>query len=300
MAGVQRRARESGVFWVALGAALWGTDPVLRHSLAGQASNAWIVFGEHAILTLVLLPWLVRNRAKLGGLGPRDWAVMLWISWGGSAIGTLCYTQAIRIGNPTVAALLQKLQPVVAAGLAGWVLKERQPRQISYWLRACVALCAAYLVSFGASWPGNDLIGTRSLGVAFAVAAAAIWGSCTVAGRYLAPKLGPLPLTSLRIVLASPLTAALALASPFPASVDGTFAATLAAVAFVPGLLALLAYYKGLRRTSASLATLAELCFPATAAMLNWVVLGTALSPVQIAGAILLVGALTWRDYPRG
>ena len=295
MEAVQRRVGESGVFWVALGACLWGTDPVLRYGLAERASNAWIVFGEHAILTLFLAPWLLRHRADLILLKPRDWAVMLWISWGGSAIGTLCYTQAIRIGNPTVAVLLQKLQPIVAAGLAGWVLKERPPRRARYWLRAAVALGAAYLVSFGLTWPGADLTEARSLAVIFALAAAAIWGSCTVAGRYLAPRLDPMTLTSLRIVGALPLTAALALGTPAPADVDAGFAANLAAIAFVPGLLALLAYYRGLSRTSASVATLAELCFPATAAVLNWAALGTSLSPSQILGAALLVGSLLWR-----
>ena len=285
----------SGVYWVALGAALWGTDPVLRHGLAESASNAWIVFGEHAVLTLFLLPWLARNRADLGELNPSDWAALLWISWGGSAIGTLCYTQAIRIGNPTVAALLQKLQPIVAVGLAGWLLGERHPRQSRYWMRAGAAIFAAYLVSFGARWPGADLSDTALLGALYAVAAATIWGSCTVAGRYLAPRVRPMTLTSLRIVGALPLTAALAFADEARAVVEVDFLARLLAIALVPGLLALLAYYRGLRETSASVATLAELCFPATAAVLNWAVIGTALSAFQMLGAVLLVAALLWR-----
>ena len=102
-------------------------------------------------------------------------------------------------------------------------------------------------------------------------------------------------ITSLRIVLALPLTAGLALGTPTPSAVDEKFVITLAVIALVPGLLALLAYYRGLSRTSASVATLAELCFPATAALLNWVALGTELSSVQVAGAALLVAALSWR-----
>jgi drug/metabolite transporter (DMT)-like permease len=55
-------------------------------------------------------------------------------------------------------------------------------------------------------------------------------------------------------------------------------------MALVPGLAALLIYYRGLRNTRASLAAVAELCFPATAALLNWIVLGAGVSFIQVAG----------------
>ena len=63
-------------------------------------------------------------------------------------------------------------------------------------------------------------------------------------------------------------------------------------MALVPGILALLAYYKGLGSTTASVATLAELCFPVTAVLLNWIALGTSLYPPQLFGTTLLVAAL--------
>ena len=42
----------------AVAAALWGTDALLRSSLAEQVSASTIVFAEHVVLTLVLLPFL--------------------------------------------------------------------------------------------------------------------------------------------------------------------------------------------------------------------------------------------------
>ena len=136
----------------------------------------------------------------------------------------------------------------------------------------------------------------------WALAAAAIWGSCTVAGRYLLPAVSPLLLTSLRILLALPLLSVLVMAgSPtvsFPLVETGD-SLSLLLIALVPGFLGLFVYYRGLYRTPASLATLAELCFPAAAAVLNWVFLGTEVTPVQMTGVGLLWAAVLWSQRVR-
>ena len=131
----------------------------------------------------------------------------------------------------------------------------------------------------------------------WAVGAAAIWGSCTVVGRYALPDLSPILLTALRVVGALPLIGVLALSSestagiPLPGSDQW---ARLTLMAVIPGFLALLIYYRGLARTPASLATLGELCFPAAAAVLNWLFLGTAISIAQGLGVVVLWLAVLW------
>ena len=95
--------------------------------------------------------------------------------------------------------------------------------------------------------------------------------------------------TALRLAVALPLLLLLAWLRPlvWPA-MDARQALSLLALALVPGLAALLLYYRGLRQTKASLAAVAELSFPATAALLNWVVLGMGVTAAQIAGFVLL------------
>jgi drug/metabolite transporter (DMT)-like permease len=68
-------------------------------------------------------------------------------------------------------------------------------------------------------------------------------------------------------------------------------------LALIPGLLALLLYYRGLTGTRASYATLAELAFPATAVVLNWTFLGVGVSPNQVLGFVLLWGAVFVLGY---
>ena len=74
------------------------------------------------------------------------------------------------------------------------------------------------------------------------------------------------------------------------------------ALALVPGLLALLLYYRGLRSTPASAATIAELAFPITATFIGYVVFNRALSPSQWFGMVVLVGTIsmmTWLSRTR-
>jgi drug/metabolite transporter (DMT)-like permease len=270
---------QHGVLWVAFGASLWGTDTMLRRPLTASLSSYQIVFMEHLILTVILLPLWWRTFRTLTRI---QWAAVLGIAWGGSALGTLLFTEAIRIGNPTTAVLLQKTQPIFVVLLAKVLLGERLSGRSWMWLG--VALIAAYLVSFGAMPPG-ELIHHAPPATLLALGAAALWGGSTVLGRFALQDISFQSLTSLRIVGAMPLLALLAWVqpNPWPALLPKQILSLLA-MALVPGLAALLIYYRGLRNTRASLAAVAELSFPATAALLNWTVLGASVSFVQIAG----------------
>src|SRR5215831_3079428 len=102
------RYRMPGMLWIACGAALWGTDTMFRRPLAGSLDPVRIVLYEHVILSLVLLPIVLRLRGYLPKISMKLWLVLLGISWIGSAIATVLFTAAIRAGNPTSAVLLQK------------------------------------------------------------------------------------------------------------------------------------------------------------------------------------------------
>jgi drug/metabolite transporter (DMT)-like permease len=273
-----------GIFWVAAGAALWGTDTVLRRPLSAVIPPVQLVFYEHWIVAAVVLPILIRYRHHLRKIALRSWLAVLCISWAGSVLGLVLFTYAVRAGNPTTAVLLQKAQPVFAIALAGAVLGERFPRQFPGIVLAAIA--GVYLISFGggsllAPWESVD--GVAAL---FALGAALGWGCSTVFGRYLSSQLPFELITALRIVCALPLLTMLMIAGaggPM-AALDRSMILPLAFIALIPGFAALMLYYKGLRSTPASHASIAELAFPATAALLNWVVLGTPAAALQIIG----------------
>jgi drug/metabolite transporter (DMT)-like permease len=260
---------------------------VLRRPLTASFSSTQIVLVEHCILTLILFPvWWRACR----GLSRSEWAAVLGIAWGGSAIASVCFTEAIRTGNPTTAVLLQKTQPIFAILLAKIALRERLLPRL--WIGLAVALFATYLVSFGAI-PPAVLLRHPSRAAPLALAAAALWGGSTVLGRFALRNIAFVSLTALRIVMAAPLLALMTWLRPHPwPEFAAKPALSLVALALIPGLAALLIYYRGLRQTPASRAAVAELSFPATAALLNWTLLGASVSPAQIAGFALLWAAI--------
>jgi drug/metabolite transporter (DMT)-like permease len=270
---------------VALGASLWGTDTIFRRSLTASLSSTHIVLLEHLILSVVLAIPVWSMRSEWLALKPKQWGALLGIAWGGSALGTICFTQAIRIGNPTTAILLQKSQPIFAALLAWLLLREPLGRR--FWICLIAALVGAYVVNFGLAAPGSGIESETAL---LALAAAALWGGSTVLGRFLLKSISFVALTGLRILLATPLLLAL---NGVPAvSLNSRQVFSLAMLALIPGLLALLIYYRGLRNARASRAAIAELSFAATATILNWMVLGTRITAIQLGGFAVLWGAI--------
>lgn len=292
----RQQTRPWALVWVAVGASLWGTDTLLRRPLTAGLSSIQIVLCEHLVLTAILLSVAWRSRAEWRALTLLQWGAVLGIAWGGSALATVCFTEAIRLGNPTVAVFLQKLQPLFAALLAALLLRERLPRR--FWVCLTLAVAGAYLVSFGDRMEAGELASARATAALLALAAAALWGASTVFGRFALQCLSFLTLTALRIICALPLLAALALLQPAPfvTSLSGRQTVSLVLMALVPGLLALLVYYRGLQHTRASLAALAELSFPATAAVLNWAFLGARLAAAQLAGFALVWAVILYLE----
>ena len=293
-----RNGGYASVLLVAVGAAMWGTDAILRVPLLEVASPSQIVLLEHLVLLLFSVPAVVLGWRFFRGLGAAQWVALLVIGWGGSAIATLLFTMAFAVGNPTVAILLQKTQPLFAIALAGILLRERLGW--AYWPCFAVAMVGAYLISFGDLGAFAALGSAELLTAALALGAALLWGSSTVLGRLVLKDMPFYALTGARLLLAVPLLAGIVVAQGAAGGLGAGFASEPGRVillALIPGLLALLLYYRGLSGTRASYATLAELAFPATAVVLNWTFLGVGVSANQVLGFVLLWGAVFVLGY---
>lgn len=288
----------AGVALVAAGAAMWGADGALRAPLVSHWSPWTIVLFEHIILTAVVAPRLLRHRREVAAIPRRAWLAVLGVAWGGSALATLAFTFAFQYGNPDVVILLQKSQPLWALAAAALVLGER-PR-VRLLPVALAALAGTYLLSFGVLAPGEAFAGAQGKAALLALLAAALWGSATVFGRTALRDVAPDVLTGLRFTCALPLLAVVAAtqgALAPPAAATSTDWLRLVLLALVAGLVGMLLYYRGLRRTPASIATFAELAFPASALVLNAIVLGATVDGVQLLGFAILwvtIASLHW------
>jgi drug/metabolite transporter, DME family len=287
-----RAKATSGVAFVALASLLWATDSLVRMPSSAVLDPTLIVLIEHALAIALFLPWImVKRREGLTSLTGTQWAALGFSGVGASAAATVLFTASFRYVNPSVAILLQKLQPVIAVLAARVLLKEDPPRRFYGW--AAVAFAAALVLSFPdlqlPSLSGQDV---RSRGVLYAFSAAALWALATAAGKLALRGVQPAAATFWRFVFGLvALTAfwAIAPVAP-PAGALRELAFPLLYLSLVPGLLAILIYYTGLSRTTASASTFAELLFPLGAVALNAAFLHIPLEPVQLmAGAVLLV-----------
>ncbi len=67
----------------------------------------------------------------------------------------------------------------------------------------------------------------------------------------------------------------------------------IAVIAVTTGSGAILLYYFGLQRVPARIAAVCELCLLLSAVAFDYFVNGSILSPVQVGGALLMVGSIT-------
>lgn len=273
---------------VALAASLWGTSALLREPLSAAADAATIVLYEHLVLVLVLLPWLPAALRAWAASPARVRAAAVLIGGGSSALATTLFTAAFRLGDPITPQILQKLQPLIAILLAGVLLGERlRPRFLWF---ALPALVGAWLMTFAD--PLDVRVGDLQA-AALALGAAALWAGGTVFGRMVDEHVGPRRTLVLRFAFGLPAAGLIVLLTGAPATLPLALAPQLVLLALIPGAAALSLYYVGLRRTAASRATLAELMFPVTAAVIGVVFLDATLTASRWLGALLVVAAVT-------
>lgn len=291
-----------GVVLVAVAAAMWGTDPILRKPLGSSTSATTIVFGEHMLLVGLTLPLLLPALGAVLRAGWRSLLAAVVIGAGASALATILFTEALFHGDFVTPVVIQKIQPLVAVAGAAVVLGER-PRQRFAWF-LLPALAGFWLVN-----QPHPLEPTAKglVPIVEATAAAVLWALGTVLGRYLARDLEFQHITALRFffgLVASAVALPIMGAGAYAGAHDSLWIGYLA---LVTGLLALSLYYVGLKRTPAVLSSLAELTYPAIAvvagiyaydAQLRWsqwlgvatIITVVTLLPVQRRPAMVEVG----------
>ena len=308
--------------WAIFGACLlWALDTLIRYPLLFSGASAWtIVWLEHALLVAAMAWWLapmvrdsVPGRAGAGGaaapgvsgggarrLDGRALLGFLVIGGLGSGLGTVAFTQAFALVNPSVVILIQKLQPIVAVSLAALLLGERVGPRFLAWLALCLGGSALI------AWPdlapafesgawGGRASRTLLLGYGCTLFAVLAWGTSTVLGKRLGND--GFSVTELMagrfaagLLVLTP--GFLAFGQPAQAAEPATVGKVAAMVA-ISGLAALWLYYRGMRSLPARAVAVAEMAFPVAAVAVNWIALGKTLEPVQILGAAVLLGGST-------
>ena len=289
---------------VGVAAAMWAFDAYFRPGLTQQLSPGQIVLVEDLLISLCLVPVLVRSWSSLSRLSGRRWLALVAIAIGPQAIATVLFTKAIgyAFANPIPnfdvlheVYLLYLLQPVFGIVFARVFLGER--RKPAFWPLAAVALAGVYLIVFAedptAPW---HIRNPELMAGALVLGAVIMWAGGTVLGRYALEDVSFPVTTSMRFILALPVLLVIVLIDKGSSALSGYAISQLPSflgIVLIPGLLAMLLYYLALSRTPASLATIAELGYPLALFMIFSlpppVGQGAPLHPVELLGAVLLV-----------
>jgi drug/metabolite transporter (DMT)-like permease len=277
-----------GVVLIAVAAAMWGSDPILRKPLGHTTTSTTIVFGEHVILVALTLPLLVPALRAVFKAGPRYVAAAIGVGAGASALATILFTEALFHGDFVTPIVIQKIQPLIAVLGAAVVLGERPRPRFAWFLLP--ALIGFWLVN-----QEHPLAPTAHglIPILQALAAAVLWALGTVLGRYLGRELAFQQILTQRFFLgliASSIALFVMNAKAYAGAHDSLWIAYLAVVT---GLVALALYYFGLKRTPAVLASLAELTYPAIAVIAGIYAYNSHLRWTQWVGVALIIAVVS-------
>ena len=283
-----------GVLSVVVAALLWSLDGIFLRPRLASAPATLIVFLEHSLGFLVLIPFLFIYKSEIKKITKKQWATIFWVALFGGALGTTFFTKALFLTgfvDVSVVVLLQKFQPIFAIILSAIILRERFPAK--FYIYALFALIGGYFVTF--KDPISINFGTATILMAtFSLLAAFSWGSSTTFGKYSLKNINYGLLTALRFgfTILIMLIPTIKYFSTLP-SIDFSVWKTLIIIVFTSGAVAMYLYYYGLKKIPASLATLCELAWPVSAIIFDYFFNHNILSSTQIFGAILLILSVT-------
>lgn len=283
----------AGPALVVAGASMWGLETYWRVPLGKKLDADVLVFHEHWMGLALTLPFLVVGARALRTVSPKAWISMLGSGVLGSALGTVCFTQALALLNASLANLLLNVQPVVSV-LVSWAWLRERPRAAFYPWAGLAIVCGVAM-----AWTPGGVEKPHELarGLLFLAGTAVCWGASTTFGRAAMVEIDFKTGTALRYLIGTVATLAIVgvhgdAASRmrwgvlFTSETLEQMAGLLVAAAITPTFL----YFAGLARTRASVATFAEMAQTFASLFITWGVMGNPLRPHQVlAGVVLLV-----------
>ncbi|MBN1971145.1 MAG: DMT family transporter [Candidatus Delongbacteria bacterium] len=285
-----------GFILISFAAVLWGLDGVVLTPRLFNLNPAIVVLLLHLIPFVIMQPLFYKEYAVLKTMNKKDYLSLSLISLLGGTVGTLAIVKSlflVQFNHLSVVIILQKLQPVFGIALASIVLKEKL-RPLFY-LLALLALVFGYFLTFGFEKPdfntGNNLLEAS----AYAILAAFSFGSSTVFGKSFLSNNKPSTITFFRFGMTSIITIPFVL---FMTKLDEFGKITIEnlaiflLIAFTTGTTAIFIYYNGLRRVRASVSTIAELCFPLSAIVFDYLINDKHLTIIQWIAAIMLTAVI--------
>jgi len=284
-----RRTREGQAFMVASGLLLGTVGIFVEEAAQEPATTVWFrcVFGLAALLAWGALTGRWRELTRLRGRGLAAVAgagILMIASWG-------LFFAAIPLCSIAVSTVVFHLQPFWLLAMGAVLLRERVTR--AQWAAAGVALVGLALASGladhdAAWWAGRS---GYALGLALSFGGSVIYAGAGLIAKSEGERVGSFSLAAGQCAVGALALAPWPLAHGLPSW--GAAWAWLAGIGVLHTGLAYVLVYAGMARLATGRIAVLQFVYPATAVIVDWAVYGRALSPLQVAG-VVLIGSALW------
>lgn len=279
----------SGIALIVVSASGFGAMAILARAVFAAGGNVpGLLLARFAIAGAILSAIMLALRRRW----PRGRPLLVAVGMGamGYAGQAACFFSALHYASAGLVALLLYVYPTLVVILSAIFLGER--------------LTAARLALLALGFGGLAIMlgggsGTAT-GVALGLGAATIYSVYIIVGARELARTDALASTTV-ICLAGAATFAIGwpLTGPaFPGTAGGW--AALAALAVVGSVVAILAFFEGLKRVGPSTASVVSTFEPVFTAALAWIVLGEALTPAQLGGGAMVLASAAMLARTRG
>lgn len=284
---------------VALAAALWGTVGPASKALYGLTDITPLTVGFLRLATaapmLLLLSLLVAGRRSLV-FRRRDLLLILLLGIAMALYQVFYFTAVANAGVAIATLVTICTAPLLVAVLSTVTLGERITPRIGAALAVGIGgtgLLIGFPENVGAE---HSVVLT---GVAWAVGAAICYAVFTLCSRALAPGHHPFALIAIGFGAGALILLPFAGAAGRP-DLSSTPALSLVLyIGLVPTALAYVFYFRGMRGTTATAASVITLMEPLTATVLAWLLFGERLGAVGFLGALLLLASIVLLSHAR-
>lgn len=295
---VERSAR-IGLLQISLAGVLWGTGGLAVQLIRDVEPMSVLVLSAYrmliAALVLGVAVLIARRGAQLAALVRDRPGQVVVVGCGTASYQALYFGSVITAGVTVATVIALGLAPVLLTITDAIAARQLvSPRKL---LVLATALTGLVLVSGF----GGDIGPRFGLGVFLAVASGATYAATIALGRPLAQRVEPLTLTTATTTVGAlvllPVAAVAGAEGPLVTS-DPSVIAGLLYLGIFTMALAYVLLYAGLRTTSGSVAVVASLLEPVTAAVAAAVILDERLGVAGIMGTAMILLAVAGLESP--
>jgi drug/metabolite transporter (DMT)-like permease len=283
-------ARALGIAFIVASALAFGAMAILARVAYADGVDTATLLALRFSIAAVCLTMIARARDVRLPRG-RDLAKVAILGGAGYGGQAATFFTALTLAPAGLVALLLYLHPALVAVLAMLFLHERM--NAVKVVALVVALAGMTLtVAPALTGGGTGEFPRLPLGIAFGVAAAAIYSVYIVVGTRLTGRVAPLALSTIVVASAAVVfVVAAALKGPLlPRSVAGW--AAVAGIALVSTVAAITLFFAGLARIGPTRASTLSTVEPVFTIVLAAALLGERIGTVQAIGGVLILGAV--------